>query len=162
MQRPDPVIVTEVPTGTQPTTALRTATERLLRELSDEQRPQPANLDALLTDPAARLVVAVVAANERPANWAVQDDRTFIGMLTLTFRNSLTRKSAFIDHVVVDARHRRRGIATTMLQHAVDLARAAGATRVDLTSSSARRAAAHLYPSRGFQQRDTVHWRRWL
>jgi ribosomal protein S18 acetylase RimI-like enzyme len=155
----DAVFVTHVPTGTRPRPALRRAAERLLRDLDAERRPEPANLDALLADPAARLVLAVRAPR---VDWAALDEATVVGMLTLTFRNSLTRTSAHIDHVVVDAAHRRQGIATAMLEHAVELARAGEATRIDLTSAARRRAAARLYLSCGFQRRETVNWRRSL
>lgn len=134
--------VTHVPPGTPPTPALRSATERLLAELD----AAPANLDGLLADPAARLVLA-------------RDGEAVVGMLTLTFRSSLTRTSAHVDHVVVDPRHRRRGIATAMLEHAARMARDGGATRIDLTSAAARQAAAALYPAAGFRRRATVNWR---
>src|SRR4051812_46244084 len=97
----------------RPTPALRSATERLLSHLDREQLPQPANLDALLGDPAARLVVAVVASGQS-IDWRGLHEATYLGMLTLMFRNSLTRKSVHFDHVAVDPRHRRRGIATAM------------------------------------------------
>jgi ribosomal protein S18 acetylase RimI-like enzyme len=138
--------VTAIPPGTRPTATLRAATERLLGELG----AAPENLDALLGDPAARLVVAVTG------------DEAIVGMLTLTFRTSLTRKSGHVDHVVVDPEHRRRGIASALLEHAAELARSEGASRIDLTSSESRRAAARLYPRCGFEQRETVNWRRRL
>jgi GNAT superfamily N-acetyltransferase len=153
-------VVMVVPVGARPIEPLRAAAARLLPELDPERPPQPENLDALLADPAARLVLAV--AGEAAPAWPELEEAAILGMLTLTFRNSLTRTSGHIDHVVVDPRHRRRGIGTAMLARAIEVARSAGASRIDLTSSAARPAAAPLYLALGFERRETENWRRRL
>ena len=127
---------------------VRADLERLLVELDPTKPPKPANLDALLDDPSARLLLAR------------DDDGACIGMLTLTFRNSVTRRSAHIDHVVVDPAQRRGGIGRLLVEEALRLAAAEGATRVDLTSSPRRVGAQAFYASLGFEQRSTQHWRR--
>ena len=129
------------------TDVVRADVTRLLAELDPTNPPRPANLNALLADPAARLLLAVAA------------DGSCIGMLTLTFRNSLTRLSAHIDHVVVDRAHRRGGVGRRLVEEALQVAAAEGATRVDLSSSPDRVAAQALYRSLGFEPRRTVHWR---
>jgi ribosomal protein S18 acetylase RimI-like enzyme len=129
---------------------------RLLAELDPSNPPRPANLEALLEDGSAWLIRATndSAAEALPAPGAC------IGMLTLTLRNSLTRRSAHVDHVVVDAAHRRAGIGKRLVEAALRLAAAEGASRVDLSSSPDRAEAQALYRSLGFEQRRTVHWRR--
>jgi ribosomal protein S18 acetylase RimI-like enzyme len=55
----------------------------------------------------------------------------------------------------VDEKMRRRGIAEALLRHAIDLARAAGANGVSLTSNPGRKAADRIYQRMGFERRDT-------
>jgi ribosomal protein S18 acetylase RimI-like enzyme len=45
------------------------------------------------------------------------------------------------------------------VQHAIEQAEAAGASRIDLTANEAKQAGRALYESLGFQQRDTVSFR---
>jgi ribosomal protein S18 acetylase RimI-like enzyme len=130
------------------TDEVRTDLARLLAELDPANPPSPDNLEALLEDRSAALILAT------------GEPGACIGMLTLTFRNSLTRRSAHIDHVVVDAAHRRAGISRRLVEEALRIAAAEGASRLDLSSSPDRVADQGFYRSLGFEQRRTTHWRR--
>ena len=59
------------------------------------------------------------------------------------------------EDVVVDETARRKGIGQALVRHAIELARAAGADGVSLTSNRQREAANQLYQSMGFQLRQT-------
>ena len=61
--------------------------------------------------------------------------------------------------MVVDESVRGRGVGEALNREAVDRARAAGATTVDLTSRPEREAANRLYSRLGFRQRDTNVYR---
>lgn len=135
---------------------MRADLARLLAELDPTNPPTPGNLEALLDDPSAQLILAT---NDPAADDSLPPGAC-IGMLTLTLRNSLTRRTAHVDHVVVDTAHRRAGIATRLVEEALRLAAAEGASRVDLSSSPDRVEAQALYESLGFEQRRTTHWRR--
>jgi ribosomal protein S18 acetylase RimI-like enzyme len=66
---------------------------------------------------------------------------------------------AWIEDVVVDGSARGRGVGEALNRAAIDRARAAGATTVDLTSRPSREAANRLYRRLGFEQRTTNVYR---
>jgi GNAT superfamily N-acetyltransferase len=67
------------------------------------------------------------------------------GILTLAVYRIPTGLRSIIEDVIVDPGFRRRGIARTLLQSAINFAREAGANGVALTSSPKRVAANLLY-----------------
>ena len=66
---------------------------------------------------------------------------------------------AIIEDVVVDERSRGQGVGRLLNEAALELARAAGAVTVDLTSRPSREAANRLYLNLGFVVRDTNVYR---
>lgn len=81
--------------------------------------------------------------------------RRIVGVLTLIIYCIPTRKVARIEDVVVEQDVRRQGIAELLVQHALELARNAGADSVDLTSNPDRVAAIQLYSKLGFVKWNT-------
>ena len=57
----------------------------------------------------------------------------------------VTGMRCYIEDVVVDARHRRQGLAQAMMQEAVVMAEEAGARTLDLSSRPSSEAANNLY-----------------
>ncbi|MEA2310207.1 MAG: hypothetical protein QOE28_175 [Solirubrobacteraceae bacterium] len=82
-----------------------------------------------------------------------------VGMVTLCVFPTLTGPKAYLDHLVVAPDWRRRGIGRALMRHAIERARAAGASRIDLTAGETKEAAHALYRSLGFQERDTSCFR---
>jgi ribosomal protein S18 acetylase RimI-like enzyme len=82
-----------------------------------------------------------------------------VGSLTLVVFRIPTGVRAWIEDVVVDAAARGRGVGQALNQAALDRARAAGATTVDLTSRPSREAANRLYRRLGFAERTTNVYR---
>jgi ribosomal protein S18 acetylase RimI-like enzyme len=82
-----------------------------------------------------------------------------VGMLTLATFRLPTGVRAWIEDVVVDTSLRGRGIGEALTKAALDLAVAAGARTVDLTSRPSREAANRLYRRVGFELRDTNVYR---
>jgi len=78
-------------------------------------------------------------------------DPDIVGTLTLTLFRLPTGVQGWINNVVVDADARGRGIGEAMTREAMQLARAAGAYRLSLTSRGEREAANRLYRRLGFQ-----------
>lgn len=78
-----------------------------------------------------------------------------VGALCLTVYRIPTGVQARIDDVVVDAAARGRGAGEALSREAIELARAAGAKAVALTSAPRREAANRLYVRLGFQRRET-------
>ena len=104
---------------------------------------------------------AELTADDAPTYVAESGGRV-VGMVTLCVFRTLTGPKAYLDHLVVAAEHRRRGIGRELVEHAIEQARSAGASRIDLTASDEKRAGHTLYASLGFRRRDTASLRRSL
>lgn len=122
--------------------------ERLIPQLSSSNPPPTVDeLRELVGSDASNLLVAV------------DDDGTILGSLTLVLFRIPTGLRAWIEDVVVDDAARGRGVGEALNRAALDQARAAGATTVDLTSRPSREAANRLYQRLGFEQRSTNVYR---
>lgn len=97
---------------------------------------------------------AEVRADDAPV-YVAESGGAVVGMVTLCVFTTLTGSKAFLDHLVVDPDFRRRGIGRALAHHAIELARQAGASRIDLTANRSKRAGRALYESLGFHERDT-------
>jgi ribosomal protein S18 acetylase RimI-like enzyme len=82
-------------------------------------------------------------------------DSPVAGILCLTIYRVPTGLRSIIEDMVVDSHLRRKGIGEALVQHAIELARKAGAGNVSLSSNPRREAANQLYQSMGFQLRQT-------
>ena len=137
----------EITEATEATPELVEAFERLTPQLSSSNPPPSAEaLDTVATSDATRLLVA-------------RSDGTIVGSLTLVLVRIPTGLRAMIEDVVVDERSRGQGVGRALNEHALELARAAGAVTVDLTSRPSREAANRLYLNLGFKVRDTNVYR---
>jgi ribosomal protein S18 acetylase RimI-like enzyme len=101
---------------------------------------------------------AVVRADDAPVYVAESAGRV-VGMVTLCVFTTLTGPKAYLDHLVVAPESRRRGVGRALVQHAIERARALGATRIDLTAGEEKRAGRALYESIGFRERETAAFR---
>jgi ribosomal protein S18 acetylase RimI-like enzyme len=108
--------------------------------------PSRAELEAIVGSDATRLLVG-------------RDGDAVLGMLTLALFRIPSGLQARIEDVVVDDAARGRGIARALTAAALDLAREAGARKVDLTSHPSRAAANRLYQRLGFALRETNVYR---
>jgi ribosomal protein S18 acetylase RimI-like enzyme len=104
---------------------------------------------------------AVVRSENAPA-YVAEAGGEVVGMVTLCVFSTLTGPKAYLDHLVVDPGRRRRGIGRALAQHAIEVAAAAGASRIDLTAGEAKAAGRALYCSLGFEERDTGSFRLYL
>jgi GNAT superfamily N-acetyltransferase len=104
-------------------------------------RPYSAALKEISADPGAEVLVAEIEGR-------------VVGLCQLfTFRHLQERGGlcAEIESVHVDGALRSRGVGGILLEAAVELARAAGCYRVQLTSNKTRDAAHRFYLAHGFQ-----------
>lgn len=104
---------------------------------------------------------AEVRSLDAPTYVAESGERV-VGMVTLCVFWTLTGPKAYLDHLVVVSDWRRRGIGRALMRHAIEQARAAGASRIDLTANETKEAGHALYKSLGFQKRDASSFRRSL
>jgi ribosomal protein S18 acetylase RimI-like enzyme len=81
------------------------------------------------------------------------------GALTLALFRIPTGLRAWIEDVIVDSSSRGQGIGEALCMAAIEHAREAGATSVDLTSRPSREAANRLYQRIGFERRETNVYR---
>lgn len=114
----------------------------LLPQLSSASPPSPEELSEIVDSAATSLLIA-------------RDGDAIIGTLTLAVFRIPTGVRAWIEDVVVDESARGRGVGEALTLRAVELARAAGARSVELTSRSTREAANRLYRRLGFEVRET-------
>jgi ribosomal protein S18 acetylase RimI-like enzyme len=120
----------------------------LLPQLSGSApTPTPASIGEIVASPAT---VLLVARDEQGA---------IVGTLTLAVFRIPSGVRAWIEDVIVDTAARGRGAGEAMTRVALDVAVAAGARTVELTSRPSREAANRLYERIGFERRETNVWR---
>jgi ribosomal protein S18 acetylase RimI-like enzyme len=101
---------------------------------------------------------AEVKASDAPT-YVAEHEGVVVGMVTLCVYTTLTGTKAYLDHLVVAPEIRRRGVGRALMEYAIDRARDAAASRVDLTARDAKQAAHGLYRSLGFEPRETSLFR---
>lgn len=117
-----------------------------LRENSDEHTTSRAELETIVGDPNAFLVIA-------------NDESRTIGMGTLYVLNKFSKKTAFVEDVVVDSGYRGQGLGEKIMQEILAIAKREAVRTVYLTSRPERVAAHKLYTKLGFQKKDTTVFR---
>jgi ribosomal protein S18 acetylase RimI-like enzyme len=134
---------------THVTDELVAAFERLVPQLSSSNpAPSREHITAMVESPATILLIARDEAGGQ-----------IVGTLTLALFRIPTGLRAWIEDVVVDTQARGQGIGKALALAALERARQAGATTVDLTSRPSRVAANQLYQSVGFVKRETNVYR---
>jgi ribosomal protein S18 acetylase RimI-like enzyme len=123
------------------------AMRRLLPQLSASAAPP---------DQAA---VQRIVSSDATTLLAAKLDGQIAGLLTLAMFPIPTGFRAWIEDVIVDEAARGQGIGEALTRKALDLAEAAGARTVDLTSRPSREAAGRLYERVGFAERSTRIYR---
>lgn len=137
------------------TPELVAAFERLVPHLSKSSPPPGKDeLVEMVEAPGTFVLVARLASDgDEPGSGEI------VGTLTLVCFRIPTGVRAWIEDVIVDETAEGRGIGTALTERALELAAAAGAKTVDLTSRPSREAANHLYRKVGFELRDTNIYR---
>lgn len=134
------------------TDELVSAIANLLPQLSrSAPAPDAEDLARLVESPVTHLLIARGGAGH--------GDGPIVGTLTLAIFAIPTGIRAWIEDVIVDESVRGQGGGEALSLFALDLARAAGARTVELTSRASREAANRLYRRIGFELRDTNIYR---
>jgi len=129
------------------TPELLAALNELLPQLSSSARPVTMDeLGEMIASDASRVLVA-------------EHEGAIVGSLTLVVFRIPTGVRAWIEDVVVDGNVRGQGVGDRLNRFALEVAYAAGAKTVDLTSRPTRVAANALYQKLGFVARDTNIYR---
>lgn len=127
--------------------ALMDAFVRLIPQLSSSNPP-----------PSRDQVVEMIES-DASILFVAEHDGVIVGSLTLVLFRIPTGVRAWIEDVVVDSEARGLGVGRALNEAALDRARDAGATTVDLTSRPSREAANRLYQRIGFVPRSTNVYR---
>jgi len=109
--------------------------------------------------PDAETLAKIVQSEASTLLIAKDEAGTVVGSMTLAMFRIPTGLRAWIEDVVVDEDARGRGVGRLLNERAIDIAREAGATTVDLTSRPSREAANRLYQRLGFVERETNIYR---
>jgi ribosomal protein S18 acetylase RimI-like enzyme len=88
-----------------------------------------------------------------------QERDVVLGMLSLVVFSIPTGTKAWVEDVVVAQTARGKGVGMALMNHALAVAKDAGAKSVDLTSRPSREAANKLYQKLGFMARETNVYR---
>lgn len=100
-----------------------------------------------------------VVASPGTTFFVARDETGILGTLTLITFRIPTGVRAWIEDVIVDSGSRGLGVGEALTLAAIERARDAGATSIDLTSRPSREAANRLYQRIGFAVRDTNVYR---
>ncbi len=142
-----PRVSVHVEVVTDVTDEVCAAMRRLLPQLSRSATvPDADRLRAIVASPAVTVLIARAGED-------------IVGSLTLAMFPIPTGVRAWIEDVVVDEAARGKGAGAALTEHALAIARAAGARTVDLTSRPSREAAGRLYERLGFERRETRLYR---
>lgn len=120
----------------------------LIAQLTEkDQYPSKEDLESIVSSELNHLFVAK------------DENGKIVGSMTLVLYRIPTGFKGMIEDVVVDHNARGKGVATSLINHAIETARKCGAYKLELTSRPARIAANKMYLKMGFELRDTNFYR---
>lgn len=127
---------------------LAEALNKLLKQLdSSAASLTKADVKFMINYPANHLFVARI------------DSKEIVGMLTLIIYRIPVWKKGWLEDLVVDKAYRNKGIATKLINHAIEKAKAEGVLSLNFTSSPTKVEANNFYLRLGFKKRDTNIYR---
>ena len=103
--------------------------------------------------------IAEIIEHDAATLLLAREGEKILGSMTLIIFPIPTGLRAWIEDVVVDESFRGRGVGEALNRRAIEIALAAGAKTIDLTSRPSRSAANRLYQRLGFVARDTNIYR---
>ncbi|CAN5175242.1 hypothetical protein BH10PSE9_BH10PSE9_24240 [soil metagenome] len=134
------------------TTILVSATDTVLADINallPQLRSDPEQQSGSLDD------LRDIVENNWTRMVVARDGERIVGMATLHVVNNVGKRVGHVDDVVVDAAHRRRGMAEAIMRHLIAVARDMQVSQLRLTSRPARADANRLYPRLGFTIGET-------
>jgi GNAT superfamily N-acetyltransferase len=137
----------KIEVATEATPGLLAGLQSLLPQLNP-QLPELTmeKLKAVIADPGATLLV-------------VRDGDSLVGTAVVVKYVTPSWRKARIEDVVIDEKARGRGLGKALVERCIEVAREQGADLVELQSARRREIANRLYPSMGFELRDSNLYR---
>ena len=133
---------------------ISSADEKTLRAVN-ELIPQLSQSASVMNEMQLRRLVESQATKL----YFAQEGDVVLGMLSLVVFSIPTGTKAWVEDVVVAQVARGKGVGMALMNHALAVAKNAGAKSVDLTSRPSREAANKLYQKLGFTARETNLYR---
>ena len=133
---------------------ISSANEKTLRAVN-ELIPQLSQSASVMNEMQLRRLVESQATKL----YFAQEGDVVLGMLSLVVFSIPTGTKAWVEDVVVAQVARGKGVGMALMNHALAVAKNAGAKSVDLTSRPSREAANKLYQKLGFTARETNVYR---
>ncbi len=129
---------------------------RQITSVTDQQFEQLQALMGVLSQ-TAKLTREVLTETMRQSKFyaAFNDEQEIVGCATLCLFVSPTGRKASVEDVVVSPAVQGQGVGRLLMQTLLDEARRHSPITVQLTSRPSRIAANRLYPSMGFQPKET-------
>ncbi len=91
-----------------------------------------------------------------------KDGEEVIAMTAVFVVKLFSRKLAIIEEVVTLKEHRNKGVGTSMVKEAIEIARKSGCDCVELAVPNRKPEVKKFYESLGFKDRDNASMRLWL
>lgn len=91
--------------------------------------------------------------------FTARDQEKIIGLASIYFQKLLSKKTSWVEDVVVDENYQGQGLGKKLTQKLIAKAKELSNDNVDLTSSPYRLAANSLYQKLGWQKRETNVYR---
>ena len=129
-------------------------TEKLLQEINnlmevlspDLEKVDKERLEELIANPLFELYLLEIAGD-------------IAGMVSLHYIETLAKKSAWVEDVVIHPKHQGKGLGKKIMKHVIGEAKKKGVKHIDLTSNPRRVAANHFYRKLKFEPRETNVYR---
>jgi GNAT superfamily N-acetyltransferase len=123
---------------------------KLLKQLDSDAAPlTKKNVEEMINSSSNHLFIARRLENKE-----------VVGMLTLIVYRIPVWKKGWLEDLVVDKENRNKGIATRLINHAIEKAKGEGVLSLNLTSHRIKKVEANKFYKRlGFKQRDTNIYR---
>lgn len=93
------------------------------------------------------------------AIYLLESKEEIIGMGSLHYTETLVKRAAWIEDVVVHPKHQGKGLGTKITKHLIAEAKKKGIKHIDLTSRNSRIKAHEFYLKNDFEKRDTSVFR---
>jgi len=91
--------------------------------------------------------------------YLIEMDDKIVGMGSLHYTETLVKKAAWIEDVVVHPEHRKKGLGKKIITHMISRAKKKGVKHVDLTSRNNRVKAHKFYQKINFEKRKSSIYR---
>lgn len=128
--------------------------EKLLKSINNLMEVLSPDLDKI-----SRKRLRELVANPLFELYLLETTGEVVGMASLHYMETLAKKSAWIEDVVIHPEHQGRGFGKRITKHIVGQAKRKGVKHIDLTSSPHRIVANRLYKKLKFEPRSTNVYR---